>query len=228
MDDRYTKHLRVISLFEELTEPDLARVALHCLTRRYLRQVQIAGEQDAGSDVFFILDGSVRVSSTTAEGREVIYSELGKGDIFGEFAAIDGLPRCASVVATSDCLVARMTSDRFNAVVQQNGIVASQLIRLLVAKIRLMSERVLEISALAARERVRRELLRLANQGLRSGQSVLISPAPTHYELAARIGAHRETVTRELNRLEAEHIVRIARREIQILDLARLRAEHET
>jgi CRP-like cAMP-binding protein len=88
-----------------------------------------------------------------------------------------------------------------------------------------MSERVFEVSALAVRERVRRELLRLAADGTRAGSGVVIRPAPTHYDLAARIGSHREAVTRELNRLAEERVIEIARREIKILDLALLQAD---
>ncbi len=58
---------------------------------------------------------------------------------------------------------------------------------LLVSKIRKMSERVFEVSALPVRERVRRELLRLATEGTEFTNGVIIRPAPTHYEIAARI-----------------------------------------
>jgi CRP/FNR family cyclic AMP-dependent transcriptional regulator len=97
------------------------------------------------------------------------------------------------------------------------------MIELLVAKNRRMSERVFEVSALAVRERVRRELLRLAAEGAPSGSGVVIRPAPTHYEFAARIGSHREAVTRELNRLVEERVLEIGRREIRIVDLRLLR-----
>src|SRR5262249_7128311 len=141
----------------------------------------------------------------------------------GEFAAIDGQPRSSAMVAASDCLLARMPADRFDALLRTNPTVALRLIHLLVAKVRSSTERVFEASALAVREPVRRELLRLANSdGKRAGKAIVIRPAPTHYDIAARIGSHREAVTRELNRLEDEKIVEAGRREIRILDLARL------
>jgi CRP-like cAMP-binding protein len=52
-------------------------------------------------------------------------------------------------------------------------------------------------------------------------------PAPTHYEIAARIGSHREAVTREINRLELEKVLEIGRRSIRITDLERLKATEE-
>jgi CRP/FNR family transcriptional regulator, cyclic AMP receptor protein len=228
MEIRQLSRLRIISLFEDLTDTELSRVAQSCITRSYERQSQIATENDQANDVFFILDGSVRVNSVSSSGREIVYSDLGAGDIFGEIAAIDGMPRSATVIALTDCLLARMSAENFFALLRENGNVSTRLVQLLVTKIRRMSERVFEVSALALRERVRRELLRMAADGAQSGRGVVIRPAPTHYDLAARIGSHREAVTRELNRLEEEHIVEIGRREIRIVDLGLLKsaAEH--
>ena len=51
-------------------------------------------------------------------------------------------------------------------------------------------------------ERLKMELIRLAENGTRDGLRAIIDPAPTHYELAALVGSHREAVTKELSRLE--------------------------
>jgi CRP/FNR family transcriptional regulator, cyclic AMP receptor protein len=219
--------LRVIALFEELGDAELARISERCSTRVYERNAQILGELDQTNDVFFVLRGSVRANSVSPKGREVIYTELSAGDIFGEFSAIDGLPRSSAVFAVSECVVARMPANSFFELLRVNGIVATKLVELLVAKVRRLSERVFEVSALSVRERVRRELLRLAETGERTGNSVVIKPAPTHYIIAARIGSHREAVTREFNRLEAEKLLEVHRREIRILDIETLEDSEE-
>jgi CRP-like cAMP-binding protein len=225
--DDHAPRMRIIALFEHLDDPELTRIAGLCTTRTYPRHAQILGEHDKTSDVFFILSGSVRVNSMTESGREVIYSDLGVGDMFGEFAAIDHLPRSTAVLATTDCLLARMPADRFFTLLRENAAISAHLVELLVAKIRRMTERVFEVSALAVRERVRRELLRLAEGGTRFGNSVVIRPAPTHYEIAARIGSHREAVTREFNRLEEEQLLEVRRRQIRIVDIGRLESAAE-
>lgn len=219
--------LRLIALFEELSDDDLALVAEACTIRTYASHTQIMSEQERTSDVFFILSGTVRFSSYTDNGREVIFNEISTGGIFGEFSAIDRLPRSSNVTAQSDCVVARMSSEQFYHVLLSNAHVATRLVELLVAKIRQMSERVFEVSALAVRERVRRELLRLAQSGTRFGNSVVIRPAPTHYDIAARIGSHREAVTREFMRLEHERLIEVRRRQIRIVDIHRLASPHE-
>ena len=222
-DTSHGPQLRVISLFEDLQAGDLSKIAGLCTVRAYEKHAQIMGEQDQTTDVFFILSGSVRISSFTEAGREVIFTEMSAGDIFGEFSAVDRLPRSATVLALTDCVLARMPSAKFFETLKQHAEISTRLVELLVAKIRKMSERVFEVSALAVRERVRRELLRLAEDGTAFRNGVVIRPAPTHYEIAARIGSHREAVTREFNRLEAENIVEVRRRQIRIVDIERLK-----
>lgn len=219
--------LRIISLFKDLPNAEVARIADLCTIRGYEKNAQILGEQEHTTDIFFILSGTVRFTSYAPTGREVIFNEISAGGIFGEFSAIDGLPRSATCLAISDCVLARMSGKKFVDVLASNGGIAARMAEQLVAKIRQMSERVFEVSTLAVRERVRRELLRLAESGTAFRNGVVIQPAPTHYEIAARIGSHREAVTREFNRLEAEQIVEIRRRQIRIIDLEQLKGMEE-
>ena len=169
--------------------------------RRFVKGNQILSVRDQSNDVFFILDGRLQVKNYSQGGREFIYSEIAGGDLFGEFSALDGLPRSASVVAIEDAMVARMKSADFLALLAANFDLTLRLLRLLTAKARGLSDRLLEMIVMSARDRVRFEISRLAAGGVRDGSSVMIRPAPTHYEIAARVGSHREAVTRELNRL---------------------------
>jgi len=220
--------LRVISLFEDLPERALARVEQLCSMRSYKKGEEVVGDHENTTDVFFILSGTVRVTSFTEAGREVIFNDVSAGGIFGEFSAIDRLPRSASGVALTDCTAARMPAAAFVGLLHEEHSVAVHLVELLVRKIRSMSERVFEVSALAVRERLRRELVRLAMMsGKKEGGAITIVPAPTHYEIAARIGSHREAVTREINRLELEKVLEIGRRSIRITDMERLQETEE-
>src|SRR5690348_12285844 len=116
--------LRAVSLFADLSEAKLAAIAGMCTIRTFEKQAQILGEQEKTADVFFILSGTVRSTSYTEAGREVIFNETPAGGIVGEFSAIDGLPRSSTVVALTECRVARMTSDKFLAMLEANGAIA--------------------------------------------------------------------------------------------------------
>ena len=51
--------------------------------------------------IYFILNGALKVLVSDADGREVILTILGRGELFGEMGAIDNHPRSATVVATN-------------------------------------------------------------------------------------------------------------------------------
>jgi CRP-like cAMP-binding protein len=73
---------------------------------------------DASDDVFFIVSGEVRVTIYSVAGKAVSFRELGPGDTFGEFPAIDGGPRSAGVEARTSCLLASMPALAVNNRIQ--------------------------------------------------------------------------------------------------------------
>ena len=116
-----------------------------------------------------------------------------------------------------------MPSAKFFEVLRSHAEVSVRLIELLVSKIRKMSERVFEGERARRARAVRRELLRLASEGESFRNGVVIQPAPTGYGIAARIGSHREAVTREFNRLEVGEHHRGPAQQIRIIDIERLK-----
>ena len=182
----------------------------------------IIGQQDRTSDVFVILEGGLRVELHSLNGREIILADLGAGELFGEFAALDELPRTASVAAISHCVLACIPGEIFRTTALANPATAEWLARRLVRRIRLLTERIFELNALAVRDRLHCELLRLSlDAGVTKNQAI-IAPAPTHVQLAARIGTHREAVTRELAYLQKQGIVAQRGRELNVKDVAKL------
>jgi CRP/FNR family cyclic AMP-dependent transcriptional regulator len=212
---------RRIGLFVELDDEALQRVVARCSVSNRARNTQILSFRDESNDVFFILEGRIQVKNYSEHGREFIFSDFDAGQIFGEFSAIDGLPRSASVVAMEDSVVARMKAADFVALLRSDFDLTLRLLRILTGKARGLSDRIFDLIALNARDRICFELVRLAAAGVRDGGRVMIRPAPTHYEIAARIGSHREAVTRELNHLVTRGYVELGRRHVVIVDLAR-------
>jgi CRP-like cAMP-binding protein len=223
MMDPVANFLRRVALFSSLPDEKLSALAHRLRPQHYKEQQEILSADDRTTDVFFVFSGRVEVRNYSENGREFIYSVIGGGEVFGEFAAIDGRPRAASVVALEDSLVGRMSSSDFLSVLSSSFDTALKLMRLLTSKLRTLTDRQLELVALNSRDRVLSELARLSNTGIKCGAAVTIQPAPTHYEIAARVGSHREAVTKELNRLEALGYLRVSRKQIVILDIARSR-----
>ncbi|HEX8194110.1 MAG TPA: Crp/Fnr family transcriptional regulator [Allosphingosinicella sp.] len=174
--------------------------------------------------VYVVLKGRVRVTLYSMAGREVILRSLGEGALFGELAAIDGQPRSATIVALSSCTLAVIDAAAFRAAIGSDPESALWLARRLAAQVRDLTERVFELNALRVSSRLHCELLRLCADAAGGGEKtcVTIDPAPTHADLAARIGTHREAVTREMGDLAERGILSQERRRITVPDTRKL------
>jgi CRP-like cAMP-binding protein len=216
--------LESVAIFRGLPPQTLQRIKRRCLCRGYGPREVIVGHLDMSDDVFFLLTGNTRVTIRAVDGKAVTYRELGPGGMFGEYAAIDGGPRSASVEARTNCLVASMPAVVFRELLETEPKLAKRLSEHFVAEIRELTTRVYEFSTLAVRHRIHAEILRLANLSKRHGNTANLTPAPTHAEIASRTSTHREAVTRELNRLAKIGIIEQRGRALWIKDFDRLNA----
>ncbi len=216
--------LESVALFRGLPAETLERIKRRCRCRCYQPRESIIDHLDTSDNVCFLLSGEARVTIRSVDGRAVSFRELGPGMTFGEYAAIDGRPRSASVEARTSCVVALMEAAAFREILFTEPKAAENLLRYFVMEIRELTTRVYEFSTLAVRHRIQAEVLRLAELSARHGKVVNIAPAPTHAEIASRTSTHREAVTRELNRLAKIGILEQRNRELWIADIDRLAA----
>jgi CRP/FNR family cyclic AMP-dependent transcriptional regulator len=210
--------------FLDMLGPEERRALLartRTITARKGQMILSAG--DSSREVFIVQRGRLQALLYAANGREVMLRDLAPGQLFGELAAIDGEARSASIMAAAESRLLAIPGDLFRTVVAGSPTAAEWMLQRLTAQVRSLTNRVFETSALHVQARLHCELLRLARTC--GGEEALVDPAPTHAELASRIGTHREAVTRELSALARKRIVRISRRCLEFLDLARLEEE---
>jgi len=186
------------------------------------KQIVLANE--SSSDLYFVVNGKVRVLLYSAvEGKPVLFATLGAFEMFGEIAAIDGMPRSATVEAIEDCVLAVLPREQFLRFIHAYPAFSLAVMKQLAAQVRLLSDRVYEFSTLGVQARVYAELLRIAAlAGEQNGQA-LLSPAPLLVDLAARVSTHREAVSRVISRLQENGIIRREGANIRVLEIDRLR-----
>ncbi|MCZ6591780.1 MAG: Crp/Fnr family transcriptional regulator [Alphaproteobacteria bacterium] len=219
--------LRDIALFVDLSADELTHIAERCRWIDCAAGRQIIDHLDDTTDCFLIASGSVRVIVNSSSGKEITFRDIGAGEVVGELSALDGRPRSASVVALTDARIARLSSTDLWDILQRNPDAAAVLIRRLTALVRQMSDRVVAITALPVGPRVQVELLRLAlDVGVTDNRAVILG-APTHAEIASRVAARREAVTREISRLADAGIVDRHGRDLVVTDVAALRSSVE-
>ena len=214
--------LRDITILAGVSSADLAQIEQKCSWRHYRPGELIIDYLDASDDVFFLVLGEARVTIYSVAGKAVSFNELGPGEIFGEYPAIVGGARSASIEARTRCIIASMSSSRFREILNKEPSVALALLAKFVSKIRSLTTRIYEFSTLAANNRIQAEILRLANSSPQRGRSATISPSPTHAEIASRVSSHREAVTRELNRLARLGVIERQGESLVVRDINRL------
>ncbi len=211
-----------IKLFRKLPADDRKALASRCRARRYAAKAQIVSHAEHSTDVYFIVSGEVRATIYSAGKREVAFRELEAGDMFGDLSAIDGKPRSATVVALIDSFVVSMAGNVFREVLQTYPVVAMGVLEELTDLVRGLCERVIEMSTLGVNNRIHAELLRLAQKHMQGKNSAVISPPPTHADIANHVSTHREAVTRELNHLSQIGLIERRSKELVINDVGKL------
>lgn len=216
--------LRAVGLLANASEEVVQRLCADCVWRRYRPGEEIVAHNARDCDVYFIIAGSVRATAYSASGREVTYRVMHAGEWFGDFAAIDNRPRSAAVVAQTESLIASLRADHFTGLLAREPAISDALILHLVGSVRELSERLFALSTMGVEGRVDAEILRLARDAGVTANRAVIRPAPTHADLASRIGTSREQVTRECSRLASAHVLERARGVLIVLDVAGLEA----
>ncbi|MEX2242153.1 MAG: Crp/Fnr family transcriptional regulator [Burkholderiales bacterium] len=214
--------LRDIALLEGLAPERLAALARECAWRNYAAEQRIISRDAGDRDLYLIVSGRVRVTTYSAAGRQVTFRDFGRGEHFGEVAAIDGKPRSSDVVALESTLLASLSRGPFGRLLQEEPAVAERLLRDLAALVRRLSERVLDLSTLGVHQRLYAEVLRLAREAGVTGNRARIEPAPKHADLASQVSTYREQVTRELSVLAKTGVLAKDGRALVVLDVARL------
>jgi CRP-like cAMP-binding protein len=215
-----------IVVFSELALEERDAVAALCHSKRYHAGELVVAQEDPSQDVFFILSGKVRVQFIDRNGKDTLFRELAAGAMFGELAAIDGELRSATIRAEDDSWLAFMSPEDFTGVLSGSPNIAMATLRWITTLVRELSARLHSFNVLPVKQRVRVDLLRMASEAGVEANTARIGPPPKHADIAARVGTHREGVTRELNELQRLGILKRdsgdAGRALIITDVERL------
>jgi len=214
--------LSEINLLSDLSDDERAEIEQQCSWRHYSSQEQILDRQSDTSDVFFVTEGRVRIVNYSLSGREITFAEVNKGGHFGELAAIDSQPRSAGVLALVNSRIASISQERFKGLLERNPAMALRLMEDLASMVRMSTDRIMDLSTLAANNRVQAEVLRQAREYMDENDRAIISPIPVHGDIASRVSTTRETVARVMNDLARQGIVERLKNSLVIDDIERL------
>ncbi|MBF6589987.1 MAG: Crp/Fnr family transcriptional regulator [Ktedonobacterales bacterium] len=219
-----TSPLARVALFATL-DADALRELATVMRRRAFRPGEVIFHRDDPGQVLYIIrSGKVKIYITSPEGQEVVLAVFGPGDYFGELALLDGQPRSAGAVAIDAVEVYALQRNDFISAVNHHPRIAVQVMNVLSRRLRQTDSMIEDLLFLDVHGRVAKKLLELAElHGERTPEGIRIELRLTQSDLAALVGASRESVNKVMGYFVDKHFISTEKRKITILRLADLR-----
>jgi CRP/FNR family cyclic AMP-dependent transcriptional regulator len=195
--------LKDVPLFAGLDSDDLSRLGLLLTEKHHPKDTVIVSATDPGDSLYVVVEGEVKVSLWSDNGREIILSTLGPGNFFGEMSLVDGEPRSANVACLTDSLLLRLGRREFLQAIRSYPTIAINVMTEVCVRLRRADESIGNLALLDVYDRVARFLLeRCEEEGDAVPEGHLIKKMPTQQHIASRIGTSRETVSRALSEFQ--------------------------
>ncbi len=176
-------------------------------------------EGDMGATCHVILEGRVRVYVVGEDGRELSLNILDAGEIIGEMALFEEMPRSASIEALTETQTLEFDRSALLRCLRRSQTLALEVLRALCTRVRNTTADAERLASLPVPERLFCRLQQLASRsGHKVADGVCITPPMTQQELADLVWTSRESINRALNRLQSEGKLRLDNGWIVVLD----------
>ena len=214
-------------LFAGLGEPTLRALAERSVERSFPRHGRLFHQGDPGNALFVVASGLVKVVVTSEEGEEMVLVTLGPGEALGELSIVDGGPRSASAEALEPTSVLVITRPVLLELAGRDHALTEALLQALGGLLRRLTEQAADLVFLDLPGRVAKLLAGLAaERGVSAPDGVELDAHLTQTDLAAMVGASRQSVNQILQGFARRGYLQVRGRRIVVsrLDLLRRRA----
>lgn len=204
--------LRRHILFHDLDLTVCEGLAANAKMKCVARGATIFYKGDPGTCLFAVYHGVVQLAAALAEGKSTVFNQIGRGDIFGEIALLDGQPRTADALALTDCKLLIIERRDFLPLLRSVPELTIKLLELLCARLRCTSEQVEDLTFLDLKGRLAKTLLRFAKYSPH-GREIAASQA----DLSQSVGMTREMINKQLRAWVKDGWIEVERRRIVLL-----------
>ncbi|MGW7055076.1 Crp/Fnr family transcriptional regulator [Streptomyces sp. NPDC054887] len=188
--------------------------------RRYASGQQLLTEGDSTTHAILLVDASVKVSATTADGRSTLLAVRHSGDLVGEMAALDGRRRVATVTAVGAAKVQAISQQEFRDFLHRHPLALAAVSQQVVERLRAATRRRVDFAGVPVQVRLCRVLAEWCEE---NGGRAPCRVALTQYELSTLIGAAEVSVSRALRALAQDGVIRTGYRWVEIPDCIAIR-----
>jgi CRP/FNR family cyclic AMP-dependent transcriptional regulator len=210
-------------LFGKLTAYEIDSLISYARIEHHSAGHEIFAKGSPGQSLMGVLRGSVKISSLSDNGKEIVFTIFNAGDIFGEIAVLDGEERSADATAMTNCELLVVNRRDFLRVLETRADLCMILLRILCRRIRLTSEQVEDVMFRHLESRVAKALLHLAESVVLHGvQGPLVELHISQRELGNMAGGSRESVNKHLQDWQSQGLIELGKGSIMIRNVAAL------
>jgi len=215
--------VRRAPLFTALDDAAAASLRASMDTVKIAKGSVLFKEGDDGEHLYVIIEGKLKLGTSSGDGRENLLSILGPGEMFGELSLFDPGPRTSTATAVTDAKLLSLSHEKVIPWLKQNPEVSLQLLTRLSQRLRRTNEAVGDLVFSDVPGRVAKALIDLGDRfGKITSDGLLVNHDLTQEELAQLVGASRETVNKALADFAGRGWLKLDGRSVLITDLERL------
>ena len=204
-------------LFCDVDDSVIDRLTEISVTKRLVDGEQLFEKGDEGDALFGVLSGNVAIYIGSPTGREIILNVMEPGDVFGEIALLDGLPRTAHAKALEASEVMQVRRRDFLPFLEREPKLAIHLLELLCERVRWTSDQIEDAAFLSLPARLAKRLLALATiYGEQEEAGVRIGMKLSQSDLGQMLGTSRESVNRYLQDWAKQDWIALGRSRVTI------------
>lgn len=207
----------------KLGNEDLMARHTHC---NFKKGESVYVPQDLSDRIFFITEGSVKISVMNEEGKEITKAILGRGEVFGELALLGEELRHDFATALEDTNTCVVTLEELRGLMRDRSELNLFFMKMFGGRQLEMERRLESLVFRDSRSRIVEFLVNIArSKGQRVGYEWVIRKPVTHQEIANLTATSRQTVTTTLNDLRYKKLLSFNRSRLLIRDLDKLAEE---
>ena len=215
--------VRRAPLFTALDDAAAAALRASMETVRLPKGSTLFSEGDDGEHLYVIVEGKLKLGTSSGDGRENLLSILGPGEMFGELSLLDAGPRTSTATAVTDVRLLSLGHKQVIPWITAHPQVALDLLERLAQRLRRTNEVVGDLVFSDVPGRVAKALLDLGERfGKVTDEGLYVHHDLTQEELAQLVGASRETVNKALADFASRNWIRLEGRAVLIIDTERL------
>jgi CRP-like cAMP-binding protein len=219
------KEIKNVTIFGTLADSDVEDIKGYFSVEEFRKKEAIFDEGDPSDVLYGVLEGKVKITKISAEGKEIIIEVISPGDVFGAVAVMRGFPYPANAVAMEDSKLLRVSRTNFLKILDGYPSVMYCMMQNIGDRMKGSHESLKNIALEKVSSRIASLLLKLAEKsGVETPEGTVIDFKLTKQDIADMVGTTVETSIRTMSQFKKQGLVEEREGQIVIKDAEKLRS----